>query len=116
MVTLSTQHDLALTHHHPLQPWLRIIAARPLVENRDAKSTATIAVRTAQTKLQIEDEHIRRQPMPPLQKSPRILDTSPTRTPHDDHLMRRRVAKPQPPIAIFRQDLTQGSDGVSVSV
>ena len=41
---------------------------------------------------------------------------SPARAVHDDHRMRGNVAEPQPPIAIFRQDLTQGSDGVSVSV
>src|SRR5271157_1679814 len=73
-------------HNHPLQPWLGIIAARAVVENRDAKTTAAIAVRAAQTKLQIEDERIRRHPMPALQEARRILAAL-ARTAHHDHFM-----------------------------
>ena len=51
-------------------------------------------MRAPQSKLQIEDERVRRQPMPALQKSPRILDTSPASVAHHDHLVLGQVAPP----------------------
>jgi hypothetical protein len=71
-------------------------SARAGVKDGDAKTSATITVRAAQTELQIEEEHIRRQAMPPLQKARKILDTAPARTVHDDHLVRRQIAELQP--------------------
>jgi len=91
-------------HIHPLQPRLRTIAAAPLVENRDPKPNPAIASFAPQPKLPIEDEHIRRQPMPPLQKARKILDTTPTRTAHHDYFMPRHIAQPQPPIPFLSAD------------
>ena len=54
-------------HNHPLQPQLPIFAPRAGVKHGDAKATPAIASIAAQPKLQIEDERIRRHPMPPLQ-------------------------------------------------
>ena len=45
-------------HDHPLQPRLRIIAAGPLVENRDPKPTPPIASLAAQPELQAEVKNI----------------------------------------------------------
>jgi len=59
----------SLPRHHPLQPRPRIVPARPPTKDRDAKTTPAIASLTPQPKLQIKDERIRRQPMPPLQKA-----------------------------------------------
>ena len=42
-------------HNHPLQPRLRTIAARPVVEDGDAKATPPIASLTPQPELQIEE-------------------------------------------------------------
>ena len=39
--------------------------------------------------------------MPPLQKPLVILDAAPARTAHDDYLMRRQIAEPQPLIAFL---------------
>ena len=101
MVTLSTQHDLALTHHHPLPPRLRIITAHAVIEDGDPEPAPPIAPPAPQPELQIEDERIQRQPIPALQKSPRILDTAPAAAAHHDHFMRGQIAEPQPPIALF---------------
>ena len=86
-------------HNHPLQPQLRIILPRPLVKDRDAEPPPAITSLTPQPKLQIEDQRVRWQPMPSLQKARMILDTALARTAHNIHLMRRQIAKPQPPIA-----------------
>ena len=88
-------------HNHPLQPRLGIIAARPLVENRDPKPAPTIASFAPQPKLPIVDEEIGRQPESPLQEARKILDAAPARTPHDNHFIRRQIAQPQPPIALL---------------
>ena len=73
-------------------------------------------MRAPQTVLQIKHERIRRHAVAPLEITATVFRVAPARAVHDDHLMRGQVAEAQPPIAIFRQDLTQGSDGVSVSV
>ena len=67
-------------HDHPLQPRLRTIAARAVVEYRDAKTGAPIAMRATQTELQIIDEGIRRHPMPALQEPRRKLHAALART------------------------------------
>jgi hypothetical protein len=54
-------------HKHPLQTRLPIIAARAGVKDGDAKPAPTIAMRPAQPELQIENERIRRHPIPALQ-------------------------------------------------
>ena len=53
------------------------------------------------SKLLIEDEHIRRHPMPALQKARRKVHTALARTAHHDHFMRGKLAKAQPPIVLF---------------
>ena len=85
-------------HHHPLQPRLPIIAARAGVKDGDAKATPPIAPLTPQPELQIEDDEIRRQPMPALQEPRMILNAAPAWTAHHNHLMRRQVSQSQPPI------------------
>ena len=44
--------------HHPLESRLGIIAARPVVEDRDAKPAPVIAPVAPQPELQIEDQGI----------------------------------------------------------
>jgi hypothetical protein len=78
---------LRLSHADPIQSK----SHSPAVENRDPKATSPIALPAAQPKLQV-NEHIRRQPMPSLQKARMILETAPARTMHHDHLVRRQIA------------------------
>ena len=72
---ILTEAQLAAmeSQDHPLQPSLRTIAARALVENRDAEPAPAIAPLALQPELEIEDEHIPRQSIPALQKARRIL-------------------------------------------
>jgi hypothetical protein len=72
-------------------------------------------VRAAQTELQIEDEKIRRQPMPPLQKPLVILDASPARTAHDDHFVCGEIAEPQPPIPLSIKAAAAMIDGFALA-
>ena len=65
------------------------------------KPAPPIAALAPQPKLQIEDERIRRHPIPALQKARWKLHATLARTAHHDHLMRRQIAEPQPPIALF---------------
>src|SRR5208337_2274072 len=80
-------------HHHPLQPWPRTIAATPFVENRDPETAPAIAPLASQPKLQIKDERIRQNAMPPLQKSRRKLHAALAGTTHHDHFMRGEIAE-----------------------
>ncbi len=80
--------------HHTLNRWLRIIPARPLIEDGDAKPAAAIAVRAAQTKLQIKDKCVRRHPPLALQESLVVFDAASARAAHHNHLMRREIAQP----------------------
>ena len=88
---------LSLTprHHHPLQPRLRIIATRPVVEDRNPETPPLITALAAQPELQIVDEEIRGQPMPALQKARKILHAAPARTAHDDHQSTFRSSTPR---------------------
>jgi hypothetical protein len=72
------------------------LSPRARVEDGDAKTNAGVTVRAPQPKLQIEDEKIRRHPMPPLHKARMILDAAPARTAHHDDFVRGQVAEPQP--------------------
>ena len=100
---------------HPPGPWASTIASSSATTTRSnrgfqlsprvrlskmvmRKPTRRLHPPTAQPKLQIEDERIRRQPMPPLEKARRILHTAPALAAHDDHLMRGQIPQPQPPI------------------
>ena len=87
--------------HHALDLRLGIVPPRPRINDGNAKSAAAIAMRAAQAKLQVEDERVRRQPVPPLEKPLMILHAAPTWAPHHNHLVRGEIAKPQPPIAFL---------------
>jgi hypothetical protein len=56
-------------HNHLLQPWLPIIAARPLIENGNPENNPPIAALAFQPELQIEDDCIRGHPMSTLEKA-----------------------------------------------
>ena len=77
-------------HSHPLQPRLRIVPSRPLVQNGYPKPIPPIAMRA----------RIRRHAVAPLEIAAPVFRVAPARTTHHDHLMRRQVTQPQPPIAL----------------
>ena len=58
IVLRLSARPLLSRHNHLLHPWLRIIAARAIVEDGDAEAAAAIAMRTPQPKLQIKDKRM----------------------------------------------------------
>ena len=66
------------------------------------ETRAGVTVRAPQTKLQIKHERIRRHAVgAPLEIAAPVFRVTPARTAHDNHLMRSKITKPQPPIALL---------------
>ena len=87
-------------HHHPLQPRLPIIPARPLVENGDAKTPRALQCeqrkRNCKSKTSVSDGNRCRR----CKKPGKYSTLRPHRSARRSH-MRGQIAEPQPPIAFL---------------